>query len=43
MALLLAWIHVIIKEELYDKEYIQKYAYGFDQLKNHVKNMTQFW
>ncbi len=43
MALLLAWIHVIIKEELYDKEYIQKYAYGFDQLKNHVKNMTPEW
>ncbi len=43
MALLLAWIHVIIKEEIYDKEYIQKYAYGFDQLKNHVKNMTPEW
>lgn len=43
MALLLAWIHVIIKEEIYDKEYIQKYAYGFDQLKNHVKDMTPEW
>ncbi|RLD32612.1 MAG: nitrate reductase [Bacteroidetes bacterium] len=43
MALLMAWIHVIIKEELYDKEYIQKYAYGFDQLKAHVKDMTPEW
>ena len=43
MALLLAWIHVIIKEDIYDKEYIQKYAYGFDQLKNHVKDMTPEW
>ncbi|MEA3478597.1 MAG: molybdopterin-dependent oxidoreductase, partial [Bacteroidota bacterium] len=41
--LLLAWIHVIIKEEIYDKEYIQKYAYGFDQLKTHVKDMTPEW
>jgi thiosulfate reductase/polysulfide reductase chain A len=43
MALLLAWIHVILKEDLYDKKYIEKYAYGFDQLKAHVKNMTPEW
>ena len=43
MALLLAWIHVIIKEEIYDKEYVEKYAYGFDQLKDHVKDMTPEW
>ncbi len=43
LALLLAWIHVIIYEELYDKKYIEKYAYGFDLLKNHVKNFTPEW
>ncbi len=43
MALLLAWIHVIIYEGLYDKDYIEKYAYGLDQLKQHVKNMTPEW
>lgn len=43
MALLLAWIHVIIYEELYDKKYVEKFGYGFDQLKKHVKNMTPEW
>jgi len=43
LALLLAWIHVLINEDLYDKEYVEKYAFGFDQLKKHVKNMTPEW
>ena len=43
LALLLAWIHVIIEEELYDKKYIDKYAFGFDELKNSVKNNTPEW
>ena len=43
MALLLAWIHVVIYDELYDKKYIEKYAYGFDELKAHVKNYTPEW
>ncbi len=43
LALLLAWIHIIIYEELYDKKYIEKYAYGFEQLKAHVKKYTPEW
>jgi thiosulfate reductase/polysulfide reductase chain A len=43
MALLLAWIHVIINEGLYDKEYVEKYAFGLDQLKAHVQSMTPEW
>lgn len=43
VALLLAWMHVIIKENLYDKDYVEKYTYGFDLLKNHVKNFTPEW
>jgi len=43
LALLLAWMNVIIKEELYDKEYVEKYTYGFDFLKNHVKKYTPEW
>ena len=43
MALLLAWMHVLIYEEIYDKEYVEKYTFGFEQLKNHVKNMTPEW
>jgi thiosulfate reductase / polysulfide reductase chain A len=43
MALLLSWIHVIIYEELYDKNYVEKYTFGFDQLKEHVRTMTPEW
>ncbi len=43
LALLLAWIHVLIYEERYDKDYVEKYTFGFDQLKKHVKNMTPEW
>lgn len=43
MALLLAWIHVIINEELYDKEYVEKYAFGFDELKAHVAQYSPEW
>jgi len=43
MALLLAWINIIIEEELYDKKYVEKYAFGFESLKNHVKSYTAEW
>jgi thiosulfate reductase/polysulfide reductase chain A len=43
LALLLSWIHVIINEGWYDREYVEKYTYGFDQLKTHVQHMTPEW
>ena len=43
LALLLAWMHVIINEELYDKKYVEKYTYGFRELKDHVKDKTPEW
>ncbi len=43
IALLLAWMNVIIEEELYDKKYVEKYTYGFEQLKAHVKSFTPEW
>ncbi len=43
IALLLAWTNVLITEGWYDKEYVEKYTYGFEQLKNHVKNFTPEW
>ncbi len=43
IALLLAWINVIIEDELYDKDYVEQYTFGFEQLKNHVKNKTPEW
>jgi thiosulfate reductase/polysulfide reductase chain A len=43
LALLLAWIHVLIYEEIYNKDFVEQYTYGFDMLKDHVKNMTPEW
>ena len=43
MALLLAWIHVLINEKIYDRDYVEKYAFGFDELKAHVANFTPEW
>jgi thiosulfate reductase / polysulfide reductase chain A len=43
MALLLAWIHVIINENLYDRDYVEKNTTGFDLLKSHVEKMTPEW
>ncbi len=43
IALLLAWMHVLIYENLYDKEYIKNNAVGFTQLKDHVKDYTPAW
>lgn len=43
IALLLAWMHVIITEKRYDADYIEKYATGFDALKKHVADKTPEW
>jgi len=43
IALLLSWIHVIIMEELYDKDYVAKRCHGFEELKQHVKDFTPEW
>jgi anaerobic selenocysteine-containing dehydrogenase len=38
VALALAMINVIIDEELYDKEFVAEWCYGFEELRNHVRN-----
>lgn len=43
MALILAWINIIISEGLYDKEYIVDYATGFDELRSAVIEYTPEW
>jgi len=43
IALMLAWMNVIIEEGLYDKEYVEKYTTGFNQLKDHVSTFTPEW
>jgi thiosulfate reductase/polysulfide reductase chain A len=43
MAFFLAIAHVIISEEKYDKQFIADKTFGFDQLKQHVRNYTPEW
>jgi len=43
MALLLAWMSVIVNEKLYDAEYISKYGFGFDKFAAEVSRYTPEW
>lgn len=42
-ALALAMIHVIIYENIYDKDFVDNWTTGFEQLKTHVKRYTPQW
>ena len=42
-ALLLAWMNVILEENRYDAEYLDKYAIGLEELKAHVQGRTPEW
>lgn len=42
-ALALAMINVIIKEKLYDADFIDKYTFGFDRLIPHIQRYTPEW
>ncbi|MEZ4224067.1 MAG: molybdopterin-dependent oxidoreductase [Polyangiaceae bacterium] len=43
IALLLAWMHVIVHEKLYDAEYVEKHTTGFEQLEKHLEDKTPEW
>ncbi len=43
IALLLAWMNVLIAEGLYDKTYVDAYAHGFEELAAHVREFTPEW
>ncbi len=42
-ALGLAMIHVIIKEKLYDRDFVASYTSGFEELQNHVLAFDPQW
>jgi len=42
-ALALAMIHVIIKENLYDEDFVGRWTYGFDKLVPHIEPYTPQW
>ncbi len=45
LAFVLALTHVVLSEELYDKEFVAKHAQGFEDYKNHIlsNNYTPQW
>ncbi len=43
IALLLAWMNVILTEELWNKEYVAKHGTGLEELKAAVKENTPEW
>jgi len=43
LAALLAMIHVIIDEDLYDHDFVDNYTTGLDELKAHVRDYTPDW
>ena len=43
IALLLAWMNVILTEGRFDAEYLAKHASGLDELKAHVADKTPEW
>jgi anaerobic selenocysteine-containing dehydrogenase len=42
-ALLLAMLHTIITEDIYDKTFVEKWTIGFDKLAEHVKQFPPEW
>ena len=43
LALLLAWMNVIVAEALYDSDYVTRYGYGFDYFKAEIAQYTPEW
>ncbi|MEN8238612.1 MAG: molybdopterin-dependent oxidoreductase [Actinomycetota bacterium] len=43
IALLLAWTHILIRDGLYDHDFVREFASGFDQLSEHVARTTPEW
>jgi len=43
IALLLAWMNVLINEGLYDRDYVERHTTGFEQLSHHVQPFNPEW
>ncbi|MGQ9918407.1 MAG: molybdopterin-containing oxidoreductase family protein [Bryobacteraceae bacterium] len=43
IALLMAWAHVLVQENLYNRPFVEKYATGFQQFSEAIREMTPEW
>jgi len=43
LALLLAWMNVLVSEGRYDRAFVEKYGHGFDQFAAEIKAYTPEW
>ena len=43
IALMLAMMHVIVRDDLYDADYVDAHTFGFDELAAHVAGHTPEW
>jgi thiosulfate reductase/polysulfide reductase chain A len=43
LALLLAWMNVIVSEKLYDADYIAQYGFGFEEFSQSIAQNTPEW
>ncbi|MFZ5947579.1 MAG: molybdopterin-containing oxidoreductase family protein [Stygiobacter sp.] len=43
IALLLAWMNVIVSEKLYNQEFVSKYGFGFEQFAAEISQYTPEW
>ena len=42
-ALSLALLHVVIRDDLIDRDFVDQWCYGFDELKDHVRQFSAEW
>jgi thiosulfate reductase / polysulfide reductase chain A len=43
LALLLAWMNLLVSEERYDAVFVEKYGHGFDKFAEEIKGYTPEW
>jgi thiosulfate reductase/polysulfide reductase chain A len=43
LALILAWMNVLVAEQLYDDDYVAQFGFGFDNFKAEIASFTPEW
>ena len=43
LAVILAWIHLLIRDEAWDRDFVSRHTVGLDRLADHVRPFTPAW